>query len=354
MKCCAECFSSEYVRTIILSNSIQLGDCDFCKSKNTKLYEPRELVFLFLGVLELYSPDFTKNSIAEPIESRIIKDFPNKIFNISDLVVIKNLLLQITSDEIETLSTIFQSNVILECLQNPNTKNQADVLESVWNIFVNEIKNENRFHIKNAIDLNKLEKLLKRHIKEISKGRIFYRARISNKDGFRKNEMGNPPNHLAKGGRANPHGISYLYIASDIETTFFETRAILFDYVSIGEFRLKETIRVINLRETELYDPIQLADQDDLKDFIIHYPFISRLEKEISKPNRRADNELDYLPTQYLSEFIKSLGFDGVEYRSSVNPNGYNLAIFNPSKFEIIKTYVHEINHVDFGHSRVD
>lgn len=353
MKCCVECFSSEYLRTIILSNSTQEGNCDFCKSKNVKLYEPRELLLYFSNLLELYSPDSNDLGFSSFIETRIVEDFSNKIFKINEDRVIKNLLLEIVSDEFDNFKDLFNTKVYLECLHNPNTKTQAETLELVWNNFVNEIKNENRFHIKNAIDLKKLEKLLKRHIRDISKGRIFYRARISNKEGFKTEEMGNPPAHLAKAGRANPQGISYLYLASDIETTFFETRAILFDYVSIGEFRLKENISVINLRETELYDPIQLADLDDLRDFIIHYPFISRLEKEISKPNRRADNELDYLPTQYLSEFIKSLGFDGVEYRSSVNPKGYNLAIFNPEKFEIIKTYVNEINRVDFGFVKI-
>lgn len=351
MKCCVECFSSESLRTIIATNSDKNGSCDFCGSTNVKLYNPRELVIHFEGILELYS--FDSSNISNSIENKISEDFPNKIFKISDSKTIRNLLLQIIADENKNFRHLFQSNVSLECFQNPKTKNQAQDLELVWNNFVNEIKNENRFHIKNAIEYNRLEKLLKRHIGEVFEGAIFYRARISDKIGFSENQMWNPPNHLAKAGRANPQGISYLYLASDVETTFFETRAILFDYVSIGEFRLKENIRIINLRETKLYDPIFLAEQGDLRDFIIHYPFISRLEKEISKPNRRADNELDYIPTQYLSEFIKSLGFDGVEYRSSVNPKGYNLAIFNPEKFEIIKTYVNEINRVDFGFVKI-
>ncbi len=351
MKCCVECFSSEYLRTIISTNSTATGTCDFCYSKNSKLYNPRELLLYFEGVLELYSLDSSSSS--NSIEYKINEDFPDKIFKITETNIIRELLLQIIADDIDNLNGLFQSNVSLEVFQNPNTKNQAHDLELVWDNFVDEIKNENRFHVRNAIEFNKLEKLLRRHVREISKGRIFYRARISDKKGFDNSQMWNPPNSLAKAGRANPQGISYLYLASDVETTFFETRAILLDYISVGEFRLNESIRVINLRETELFDPIQLAEQDDLKDFIVHYPFISRLEKEISKPNRRTDNELDYIPTQYLSEFIKSLGFDGVEYRSSVNPIGYNLAIFTPNKFEIIKTYVNEINSVDFGYVKI-
>ncbi|WP_207429173.1 RES family NAD+ phosphorylase [Pedobacter sp. SYSU D00535] len=33
-------------------------------------------------------------------------------------------------------------------------------------------------------------------------------------------------------------------------------------------------------------------------------------------------------------ERIKSLGFDAVEYKSAMNPSGYNLALFNDAKVE--------------------
>jgi hypothetical protein len=40
---------------------------------------------------------------------------------------------------------------------------------------------------------------------------------------------------------------------------------------------------------------------------------------------------IDYIPSQYLCEFIKTRGFDGVVYRSSVS-DGINLALFDPEK----------------------
>src|SRR5207247_2341088 len=84
-----------------------------------------------------------------------------------------------------------------------------------------------------------------------SRGGIFYRARLSNKDGFPKEAMGNPPSSSAAAGRANPVGISYLYLSGDLDTTLFETRAGLYDYVSIGEFRLLEDIYVVDLKDVE-------------------------------------------------------------------------------------------------------
>ncbi len=40
---------------------------------------------------------------------------------------------------------------------------------------------------------------------------------------------------------------------------------------------------------------------------------------------------IDYIPSQYLCEFIKKSPFDGVVYRSSVS-DGINLALFDPGK----------------------
>jgi hypothetical protein len=78
------------------------------------------------------------------------------------------------------------------------------------------------------------------------------------------------------------------------------------------------------------------------------------LEEQLSKPKRRSENELDYLPTQYLSELIKSIGFAGVEFQSSLYANGFNLAIFEPDKFECIGVKVCEIKKIDILHEIIE
>jgi len=73
----------------------------------------------------------------------------------------------------------------------------------------------------------------------------------------------------------------------------------------------------------------------------------------LSLPIRKRDQILDYIPTQYISEFIKSLGFDGVEYQSSLNSEGYNIAIFKPEKLECFKTNVYEIKDIKLTHGKI-
>ena len=127
----------------------------------------------------------------------------------------------------------------------------------------------------------------------------------------------------------------------------------LFDYVSVGEFKLSEDIKVLNLRNPK-DDPIYWSEIEEIEDYLIYVPFIQTLQKELSLPIRKRDQLLDYIPTQYISEFIKSLGFDGVEYQSSLNSEGYNIAIFNPSKLKCQKVDVYEIKSIAMTHGKIN
>lgn len=63
--------------------------------------------------------------------------------------------------------------------------------------------------------------------------------------------------------------------------------------------------------------------------YAINIEHLKRIAEEISKPIRN-HNTLDYIPTQYISDYIKSKGYDGIEYVSVMSDTGKNLAIFNP------------------------
>lgn len=346
MFCCSECFSSTYVKTIINSNST-IGNCDFCGSTNVAIYNPRELGLIFQNIFALYIP----SEFGNPIEIQIELDFQGKIFSSKIQESRKDLLLGIVSDDMEQFAEIFDSPVVLRHIQH--SQDDVKPLQISWEKFAAEIKLTNRFHIQNVLNLGKLKQLLSRYERRIPKGKIYYRSRLCESVlGFNKADMSNPPAEKTRAGRANPVGISYLYVSNDPSTTLYEIRASLYDYVAVGEFRIEEEIKVVNLRG-DTYDPIYLSEQGELEDFLIHLPFITKLEQELSKPRRRSDNELDYLPTQYLCEFVKSMGYDGVEYQSSVYSKGYNLAIYNSTKLNCLAVNVYEIETIDLKYREV-
>lgn len=346
MNCCVNCFTSSYLISIINGDD-RTGKCDFCKTENTSIYSARELSPFFRNILSLYVPDENSNS---QISQSLKEDF-----NVISEIVLSptDLLKAIFADELEVFESIFNNNVFLKIKHLLET--QSNNVHNVWNEFKEEIKFVNRYHIKNTIDLKKLETffLHESFYRNVKKGRIFFRCRVSDKSGFPCKKMGNPPIELASSGRANPKGISYLYVADSLETSMYETRASLFDYVTVGEFKLIEDIKILNLRNPK-DDPIYWSEIEEIENYLIYIPFIQTLQKELSLPIRKRDQLLDYIPTQYISEFIKSLGFDGVEYQSSLNSKGYNIAIFKPEKLECFKTNVYEIKNIELTHLKLE
>jgi hypothetical protein len=81
----------------------------------------------------------------------------------------------------------------------------------------------------------------------------------------------------------------------------------------------------------KLVSPFILTDASEIGQLRADLPFLERLGEELTRPVQPAGAAIDYIPSQYLCEFIKKSGFDGVVYRSSVS-DGINLALFDPAK----------------------
>jgi len=156
--------------------------------------------------------------------------------------------------------------------------------------------------------------------------------------------MGKPPAENSTSGRANPKGIAYLYLASDKETAMAEVRPYINDYITIGNFKVKNELSIIDLSNPIIDSPFKYGDK--LKYFIGHIAFLKMLGYELSKTINPTNADLDYIPLQFLCEFIKNDGFDGVKYKSSMG-NGYNLALFTDIKVVCYSTELYLIDNVD-------
>lgn len=74
-------------------------------------------------------------------------------------------------------------------------------------------------------------------------------------------------------------------------------------------------------------------------------PFVDRMGAELSKPVSPYKSQFEYLPRQYLCEFLKRIGFDGVVYGSSVE-SGLNYAIFNDESLDGVEVRTCKVNEV--------
>ena len=183
----------------------------------------------------------------------------------------------------------------------------------------------------------------------------YYRGRIANDiKGFTPKDMGAPPPISATDGRANSNGISRLYLTNNRETTLHEIRAAEYDYITIGTFKPNTPIKVVDLSNISHISPF--IEDIDCTALAINKDTLQRINEDMSKTMRRGDSNLDYLPTQFISDFVMSIIdadgnalYDGIKYKSAMNTGGYNLAIFDPSKFKCTSCKTYEITRLTYS-----
>ena len=340
MNCCVNCFADQGLRSRIEAESKGRGSCDFCSSKDVPILVCEGLSDMFEQIFVLYTNHATailslKKDISVALHEHIDHYWPS-LFN-QDLLKtkdIKHLVNQIGRGWGGYEDILFEQPVELQIYLNGNVEDEVYDLQ--YDTFAKEIKDQNRFFISQTLDLDLLESVFSRFAKTYPKETLFYRARIS-EDELPLDKLGKPPKEITTPGRANPIGIPYLYISDQEKTTLYETRVSLHESITVGTFVLHTPISVISLKDIALYGPFEIQDRGfEIEEFIKIRSYLLKLEEELSKPVRKQDVNLDYLPTQYLCEFIKSLGFDGVEYRSAMAEGGYNLAVFNDKNLECV------------------
>lgn len=160
--------------------------------------------------------------------------------------------------------------------------------------------------------------------------------------------MGCPPPNLATAGRANPLGIPYLYLSDSAKTTYFEVRAVYLDKLSVGRFYIPKSLSLVDFRYSiNLY--LSYVDGDtSLKEVVIKKMIIDSISRDLSKPLRRYDSELEYVPTQLICEFCKKyVQADGICFSSSLYCGGLNYVLFDHKAAECKDVECHEITKID-------
>lgn len=361
---CDHCFKDKEISSIIRSVSVSnIGECPVCHHKNGHLYDTSaqtDLTSYFEDLLDIYTPKTSLPDCYPKAELRLLIDELEDRWNIfADISRTQEyeILRNICSGLYKGFPSLFTEAVgIPELYDDSYLKNHALLRNNSWDQFVTEIKTQNRFHSK-LVNFDILERYCSFIRKTYRKGTIFYRARISPEDGYPIDQMSAPPSDKSTAGRVNARGITCLYIAKDQDTALHEVRAGLFDFVSVGTFKLKEDITIVNLRAITSISPF-MYNLDPLN-HAINKQYLERLDAEMSRPLRRSDSTLDYVPTQYIADFIKSIEhnnrheYDGIEYNSTTYPDGYNLAIFNPDLFQCTAVNVYRINSLSYNYQDI-
>lgn len=341
MNCCIECFHDAQIRDMIRTVN-KIGDCNFCGKKNVPVYPVDNLSDLSDLISEVISV-YEEFEEGESLFRLLVNDW--HIFNNA---------LPSSYKLVEAFAEVILGGKGAEHNKNvrvPRTFSEKYGIFSghSWEEFSKEIKTQNRFH-NDFFKPDQLASFLTYTMSKYRKGTAFYRARIcESTTGYGIGEMGAPPQRKRKPGRVNPEGIGIFYLTSDMETALNEVRASAFDFVSIGEFRLRKDINVVNISALNEISPALYSS--GLESLAANITIFSDIAKEISKPLRRNDSLLEYLPTQYITEFIKSKGYAGVEYTSTMGTGGRNIAVFDESLLEGVSVHNVEIKAIKYCYS---
>ena len=103
-------------------------------------------------------------------------------------------------------------------------------------------------------------------------------------------------------------------------------------------------------RNISLFDkigPFSIPDFD-MTWFAINIDIIRKIGNEVAMPMRRFDRALDYVPTQYICDYVKHLGYDGIRYKSTLVEGGINYAIFDEKKFDCVGVKVVHIGNIHY------
>ena len=140
-------------------------------------------------------------------------------------------------------------------------------------------------------------------------------------NGFDKFDSKEPPLSTGAAGRNNLEGVSYLYVADDPYTACAEIRPKVHAVISLGQFKALKQLNLFNFS-----DDVTIPNFDDYSiEDISEIRTITRILFQFTKP---VYNPKNYLPSQYISDFIRKNGYDGIAYRSMFS-SGRCYTLFN-------------------------
>ena len=329
MKICKDCFLDEELRSEINANAVIDGICDVC-GKQSKVMDFSEFHGFFTTLLELYSPTVNSNKT-------IVDVIQNEWHFFKDKDVAKVLL----------AAVIEANNLSYSIADFVDYTDDICIRIAAWDRLKTSVKEKSRFftNMDEFAQYNYLTAGKSLHV-----GQKLYRSRITpvGQKKIKCDKMGCPPKEMATAGRANPIGIPYLYLSDSAKTTYFEVRAVYLDKLSVGTFRIERELELVDF----IYDMnLFLAYNDgttSLKEIVIKKKIIDAISEDLSKPLRRYDSELEYVPTQLICEYCKRIvGADGISFESSLHKGGRNYVLFDDSSAKCVRVDSHEITKID-------
>lgn len=151
--------------------------------------------------------------------------------------------------------------------------------------------------------------------------------------GFGEERM-KPRAGIAREGRANPAGISYLYLAEDTYTAIAEMRPWIGAQITVAQFEVVRHLRLVDC--SQMNRRIIVFGGEPSPERRTEAVWRS-IDSAFARPIVPSDTSAEYVPTQILTELFKTAGYDGIMHRSSVGGKR-NFIFYNLSDAKFLRS----------------
>lgn len=355
MYCCTECFSDEVIQDFIKGYD-EIDNCDYCSSGAVNVADAKEVgKFIIEGINRKYEDPGNQVGYCsaeggyniEPIDIDEILTEYEEIF--SDKI----------DDPSELINALVPDNLhyVHKDPYGP-PPGESDQLYG-WERFCKLVKATRRYtsflpqgrsSLSYELDPAKFMKslvssLATDHFDIFIKGTKIYRGRLQKEnEKYEHVDLTCPPPGIARNNRMSPSGISLFYGSLDPETCISELRPGSGERIVIAEF---ETIKDLTILDLSLKTRCvqSIFNEDYSYEYERWTSFLQYFASDISRPIRPMDQEVDYVPTQVFTEFLRLWDFkdliyvdvneenkpfyiDGMQFSSSLREGGINVVLF--------------------------
>ena len=357
---CIDCIGDKYLRNIA-SKKVELGKCSYC-GKNNPVIRLNNLAIIVDSYIRKYHEE------AETEE--VFDDSTGSYVPVSSGISLEEILnfeCEIKEEPAEDLSKTLEEMYTYKDDKGKDFYNfysyypkdfSSEEYSKKWNDYCRKIKHESRFFNESAKEL--LKRILVGKKKEelsileigpttgiitIYRARVVYSAKSARE--IQKNPkelLGSPTPNKAKANRMNPEGIRVFYGAMSEKTTIAEVRPTVGSLAVVGKFEVIRKLKLIDLSKVG-YETLHIF-HPNYEEEAQRKKFLRKFQSLISRPINPADEPLEYIPTQAISEYVyNTLKLDGILYGSTqlqaVPPyDDYDdYLFFTPSNVEELKDY---------------
>lgn len=349
-KCCPFCFSDENIKELVFSDDgcsreeYDIGKCDICGAEGVRLYElspDSELSYQFGKLFDVFVPESFEEQAEHLSSPKALFEAFTDTWDVFSASVSSSgfecFTRELFSGEMRIIQMLSEN--VVKARPNGMGENGPFFGRRTWDDFAEEIKHEHRYTA-SVEGIDSLRRIFRALGKSIAPGSVWYRARIwNNEEGANEADLYEPPVKLASEGRMSPRGVACLYVAESPDTAIFEIRAAVHDEVAVARLEASRELRIVDLSQIDEISPF-LPDVD-CSLLAINMPDLRLIKRDLVKPMRSSDNPVEYVPTQFIADLVKGMGFDGIGYSSvmatSKQGSGYNIAFFGSSK-ELFRT----------------